>query len=82
MIVSACCSTDYWPLSKLMDRLSPPRSTSNLKVEAKIILEAVKRLNTLDETFRKTGGAHIAAIYSVKGEPLVFYLQADDLQKT
>ncbi|MCP8312300.1 MAG: formate dehydrogenase accessory sulfurtransferase FdhD [Candidatus Methylarchaceae archaeon HK02M1] len=72
LIVSACGSTDYWPLSKLMDRLSLPYSTSRSKVDAKIISESVKRLNTLNGVYRKTGGVHIAAIYSFKGELLVW----------
>ncbi|MCP8304257.1 MAG: formate dehydrogenase accessory sulfurtransferase FdhD [archaeon] len=72
LIVSACGSADYWPLSKLMDRLSLPRSASRSKVEAKIIAESVKRLNTLDGVYRKTGGVHIAAIYSHRGDLLVW----------
>jgi len=72
LIVSACGSADYWPLSKLMDRLSLPRSISESKVKGRIILESVKRLNTLDGIYRKTGGVHIAAIYSLKGELLVW----------
>ncbi len=70
LIVSACGSPDYWPLSKLIDRLNLPRAPLGLKVEASIIAESVKCLNTLAETFRKTGGVHIAALYSAKGELL------------
>ena len=37
-------------------------------MEAQVILDSVRRLNTLAETFRRTGGVHIAALYSVDGE--------------
>jgi len=72
LIVSACGSPDYWPLSKLIDRLSLAKVKLGLTVEARIVLECVKRLNTLAETFRKTGGVHVAALYSVSGELLTF----------
>ena len=72
LVVSACGSPDYWPLSKLIDRLKFSRLPSDLKVEAKVILESVRRLNTLAETFRKTGGVHIAALYSATGELLTY----------
>ena len=72
LIVSACGSPDYWPLSKLIDRLSLAKLNLGLTVEAKIVSESVKRLNTLAETFRKTGGVHVAALYSVRGELLTF----------
>jgi len=68
LIVSACGSPDYWPLSKLIDRLSLVKLNLGLTVEAKVISESVKRLNTLAERFRKTGGVHVAALYSAKGE--------------
>ncbi len=68
LIVSACGSTDYWPITKLMDRLNLPEIKGDFKVEAKILLESVKRLNKLAEVFRKTGGVHVAAIYSREGK--------------
>jgi len=68
LIVSACGSTDYWPITKLMDRLDLPEIPKGFKVEAKILLESVKQLNKLAEVFRKTGGVHVAAIYSREGE--------------
>jgi FdhD protein len=70
LIVSACGSPDYWPLSKLIDRLSLAKLNITLTFEARIISESVKRLNTLAETFRKTGGVHVAALYSAGGELL------------
>jgi len=68
LIVSACGSPDYWPIFKLIDRLSLSKVPSGLTVEAKVIAESVRHLNTLAETFRKTGGVHVAALYSTSGE--------------
>jgi FdhD protein len=39
-----------------------------LTVEAKVVLESVKRLNVLAEKFRRTGGVHAAVLYSASGE--------------
>jgi len=72
LIVSACGSPDYWPLSKLIDRLGLPKVPSGQKIEAGAIADSVKRLNTLAQTFRKTGGVHIAALYSAKGKLLAY----------
>jgi len=72
LIVSACGSPDYLPLSKLIDRLHVSKVPPSLRIEAKVISDSVKQLNTLAQTFRKTGGVHIAAAYSSKGEPLTF----------
>ncbi|MGB9676971.1 MAG: formate dehydrogenase accessory sulfurtransferase FdhD [Candidatus Bathyarchaeales archaeon] len=44
-----------------------PKATSNLKVKAQLIKECVKNLNVMAETFRKTGGVHVAAIYKSDG---------------
>ena len=70
LIVSACGSPDYWPLSKLIDRISPVKLNLGLAVEAKIISESVRKLHILAEKFRATGGVHIAALYSRSGELL------------
>ncbi len=72
LVVSACGSPDYWPLSKLIDRLELTKLPLDLKVEARVILESVRRLNTLAATFRKTGGVHVAALYSADGELLTY----------
>ena len=72
LVVSACGSPDYWPLSKLIDRLELTKLPLSLKVEARVILESVRRLNTLAETFRKTGGVHVAALHSAEGELLTY----------
>jgi len=72
LIVSGCGSPNYWPLSKLVDRLHVSKVPLNLRIEAKVILDSAKQLNTLAKTFRKTGGVHIAAAYSLKGELKTF----------
>jgi FdhD protein len=72
LIVSACGSPDYWPLSKLIDRINLPRVPLGFTVEARVILESVRRLNVLGATFRRTGGVHIAALYSPDGELMAF----------
>ncbi len=72
LVVSACGSPDYWPLSKLIDRLELSKLPLDLKVEARVVLESVRRLNTLAETFRKTGAVHVAALYSPEGELLTY----------
>jgi len=72
LIVSACGSPDYWPLSKLFDRLHISKVSSSLLMEAKVVSDSVKQLNALAETFRKTGGVHIAAVYSSKGNLRTF----------
>ncbi len=68
LIVSACGSPDYWPLAKLIDRLNLQELPSGFAVEARVVLESVKQLNRLAKTFRKTGGVHVAALCSAKGE--------------
>jgi FdhD protein len=72
LVLSACGSPDYWPLSKLMDRLNLRKLSFDFKVKAETVSEAVRRLNTLAETFRRTGGVHVAALYSAEGELLTF----------
>jgi len=72
LVLSACGSPDYWPLPKLIDRLDLHRLPLGYTVKAKVILEGVRRLNTLAETFRKTGGVHVAALYSANGELITY----------
>ncbi len=68
LIVSACGSPDYWPLSKLLDRISLVSLNSGFAVQAEVISQSVKRLNMLAENFRKTGGVHVAALCFRNGE--------------
>jgi len=72
LVLSACGSPDYWPLSKLIDRLELHKLPLDFIVKAEVVSEAVRRLNTLAETFRKTGGVHIAALYSPKGDLITY----------
>lgn len=67
VIFSACGSkTPYQPALGLV------KIQSDLKVKAEIILNCVNRLNFIAETFRKTGGVHVAAIYSSDGTLVTF----------
>jgi FdhD protein len=68
LVVSSCGSPDYWPLSEVINSLDLTKMYITPTVEAKIISQAVKRLNTIAEQFRKTGGVHVAALYSMDGE--------------
>jgi FdhD protein len=67
VIFSACGSkTPYRPT------LGLPKIQSRLKVKAKTILNCVNRLNFIAETFRKTGGVHVAAVYKGDGTLVTF----------
>ncbi|MDH5449437.1 MAG: formate dehydrogenase accessory sulfurtransferase FdhD [Candidatus Bathyarchaeota archaeon] len=70
VIISACGSADYWPISKLMDRLNLPETARGFKMEANLLLASVRQLNKFAEGFRKTGGVHVAALYSREGRPI------------
>jgi len=67
VILSACGSTSPHQYSGKL-----PKITSNLKVKAETILDGVRRLNFIAETFRKTGGVHAAAIYKSDGTLVAF----------
>jgi FdhD protein len=62
IILSACGGPYSYSHSKRL-----PKINSKLKVKAEVILDCVKRLNFIAETFRKTGGVHAAAIYKSDG---------------
>jgi FdhD protein len=67
VIFSACGSkTPYQPT------LGLPKIKSDLKVRAEIVSNCVNRLNFIAETFRKTGGVHVAAIYRSDGTLVTF----------
>ena len=72
LFVSACGSPNYWPLSKLIDRLELQKQPTHLRMRAETVWRAVKQLNTLAKTFRKTGAVHIAALHSATGELMTF----------
>jgi FdhD protein len=67
VILSACGGPSPYQYSGKL-----PKITSNLKVKAEVILNGVKRLNYIAETFRKTGGVHVAAIYKSDGNLVAF----------
>jgi len=62
VILSACGSSSPYKYSGKL-----PKITSNLKVKAEVILNGVSRLNSIAETFRKTGGVHAAAVCKSDG---------------
>lgn len=67
VIFSACGSnTPYQP------SLGLGKIKSDLKVKAEILSNCVTRLNFIAETFRKTGGVHVAAIYGSDGTLVTF----------
>ncbi len=70
LVSTTCGSADYWPLSKLVDRLSLRKLQMGFKVKADVILESTRRLNSIAEIFRRTGGVHVAALYAADGELL------------
>lgn len=45
-----------------------PKVKSNLKVKAQVIFDSVNQLNFKAEGFRRTGGLHVAAIYTGDGQ--------------
>lgn len=67
VILSAYSSPSPYQLSAKL-----PKIKSNLTVKAEIILNCVNRLNSIAETFRKTGGVHTAAIYKSDGNLVAF----------
>jgi len=67
VILSACGTSQPYQFGGKLSKI-----TSNLKVNAEVIIESVRRLNFMAETFRKTGGVHIAAIYNSDGNLVSF----------
>jgi len=67
VILSACGSPSPYQYSGKL-----PKIASNLKVKAEVILNCVNRLNSIAETFRKTGGVHAAAICKSDGTFMAF----------
>ena len=66
LIVSACGSPNYRPLSEVINSL--PKLDMTPTLAANVISQSVRNLNTIAEKFRKTGGVHVAALYSTDGE--------------
>ncbi|MDH5375100.1 MAG: formate dehydrogenase accessory sulfurtransferase FdhD [Candidatus Bathyarchaeota archaeon] len=67
IILSACGSPSPYQISARL-----PKLKSDLTVKAEIILSCVNRLNSIAETFKKTGGVHAAAIYKSDGNLVAF----------
>ena len=67
IILSACGSSSPYQPSRRV-----PKIKSNLTVKAEIVLNCVKRLNSVAETYRKTGGVHATAIYTNEGKLVAF----------
>ena len=72
VITTVCSQTNNWPLSKLLDRIKIPKVEPNFRVNAQLIVEACRHLNTLARIFRETGGVHAAAIFSSIGDLISF----------
>ena len=68
LVVSSCGSADYWPLSEVIDSLNINKFDMTPTVEAKIVLQSVRKLNSIAKQFRKTGGVHVAALYTIDGK--------------
>jgi FdhD protein len=67
VILSACGSE-----SPLLPQPHFAKIRSDLQVKAEIVLDAIHNLNSIAETYRKTGGVHVAAIYKSDGTVVSF----------
>jgi FdhD protein len=67
LVVSSCGSPDYWPLSEMINSLNITKLDMKPTIEAEIISQSVRQLNTIAKQFRETGGVHVAALYSTDG---------------
>jgi len=65
LVVSACGSPDYRPLSEAVASLAKLDVTKT--VNAAVVSQSVLQLNIVAEKFRKTGGVHVAALYTADG---------------
>ncbi len=66
LIVTSCGSRGHMPLSELLEeiRLNPLPAW---RIKAKVISNSVRQLNKLACTFKKTGGVHVAALFTRGG---------------
>jgi FdhD protein len=72
LITSACGSANYWPMFKLVDKVKLSKIQPKWKINAKTLLESVRQLNKLAETFKKTGAVHVAVIFKNNGELMAY----------
>jgi FdhD protein len=68
LVVSSCGSPDYWPLSEVIDSLNLTKLDMAETVDAEVVSQSVRSLNTMAKQYRETGGVHVAALYSFAGE--------------
>ena len=66
LIVSSCGIPNYRSISEIIKSL--PKMDSTLTVTANVLSESVKQLNFIATKFKKTGGVHVAALYSEDGK--------------
>ena len=66
LIVSSCGTPNYRPISEIIGSL--PKMDQTLTVTATVLSESVKQLNFIAKKFKKTGGVHVAALYSKEGK--------------
>lgn len=67
-IIPSACGGPYTP--QLVKRLKPVQSA--VRVKAETVQKCVNNLNRMAETFIKTGGVHVAAVYRVDGALVAF----------
>lgn len=67
VIFSACGSKGPYQPSLRLHRIK-----SDLKVKAATLSNSVNQLNSIGETFRKTGGVHVSAIFKSDGALVAF----------
>jgi FdhD protein len=72
LVVSACGGADVWPLAKLVDRVKGLRVKSDAVVKAGVVWDCVRRLNSLADVYRRTGGVHVASLHRLDGGLVVF----------
>jgi FdhD protein len=70
LIVSACGGVGYKSLSELLGDIKL-QFLPIWQVEAKAVLRCVRQLNILAETYKKTGGVHVAALFDNDGELVI-----------
>jgi FdhD protein len=66
LILSACGTLGYKSLSELLESLQL-KPVPSWQVKAKTLLDCMKRLNTSTDTFRITGGVHVAGLFQQQG---------------
>lgn len=72
VITSSCGSSTNETFTKLIDKIKLKKVHSKLTLGASTVIEAVRYLNKISETYRKTGGVHIAALHGKNGELIAY----------